>query len=159
MIQTILSATEFLNSGMPVSDDIRSDEVKAAIQSVEYTYVKEALTDENYIALLEATTPLDEETDVILNGGILEDKAYLGLKFAIANMVWAWRANDVLRITRYSTIEKESEFSSRADLEKLDLQARTRWELGQAEIANICAYYDLPDPSNHLNGFINTLLY
>lgn len=159
MIQTILTVNDFLNSGMPTSDDIRAEEVQAAIQSVEYTYIKEALTDEIYIELLEATTPLDPDVDAILNGGIINDKAYLGLKFAICNMVWAWKANDVIRITRYSTVEKESEFSSRADLEKLDLQARTRWELGQAEIANICEYYDLPDPKNRLNGFINTLLY
>lgn len=159
MIQTLLSANEFLASGMPVSDDLRSEEVQAAIQSVEYTYIKEALTDEIYIELLEAATPLDEETDVILNGGIIDDKAYLGLKFAICNMVWAFRAMDVIRITRYSTVEKESEFSSRADLEQLNNQARVRWELGQAAVAEICAFYDLPDPSNHINGFLNTLLY
>ena len=159
MIQTLLSATEFLNSGMPTSDDIRQEEITAAIQSVEYTYVKEALTDEIYITLLEATTPLDEETDVIINGGVLDGKAYLGLKFAITNMTWAWKAMDVIRLTRFSTVEKESDYSSRADLEHLEHQARVRWELGQAEITNICEYYELPNPGNHMNGFINTLLY
>lgn len=145
----ILTATEFLNGGLPVSDDISTYEVEEAIQMIEDYMVKPRLTDENLIGL-EAYNdlppaeqdPTDDEY-ILINGGIIDNKRYAGLKKAEKYLVFAWLGVNMNRLTRFSSVEKTSEYSKSADRSNLDRQMRLNHEIGEQFLKEVMAYYDI----------------
>lgn len=143
---------EFLNSGLPVSDDISQYEVEFSINSTEEFYVKPALTDEIYLALL--STP----TDPMVAGGNADGKHYAGIKQAMYHLVFAWMIVNDYRVTRYSTVEKNSEYSSSTNAEKLELLAKRHWEMGEAFIREVQDHYNI-DHHNDRNNLFTTLLW
>ena len=157
----ILSVTDFLNGGMPVSDDISTYEVAEAIQMIEDFVVKPHLTDENFIAL-EAYNDLppaeqDPEDDeyILINGGTIDNHRYAGLKKAIKYLVFAWMGVNLNRLTRYATVEKDSEYSKPASLENLERQMRLNYEIGEQFLRETMSYYNIKwdcSLSNILDG-------
>lgn len=147
-----ITYSEFLASGLPVSDDVSTYEVEFCINSVEEFYLKAQLTDEHYLALLE--TP----TSPLVSGGVIDGKRYAGLKQAMYHLVFAWMIVNDYRITRYSTVEKTSEFSKTPDPEKQELLARRHWEMGEAFVKEVKDYFDLDD-NNDKNNIFSTLLF
>lgn len=143
---------EFLNSGLPVSDDISQYEVEFSINSTEEFYLKPALTDENYLALLE------DPTNVMVTGGTEDGKHYAGIKQAMYHLVFAWMIVNDYRVTRYSTVEKNSEYSKSTDSEKLELLAKRHWEMGEAFIREVQDHYNL-DHHNDRSNLFSTLLW
>ena len=145
----LLTTDEFLNGGMPVSDDISTYEVEEAIQMIEDFVVKPHLTDENFIAL-EAYNDLppaeqDPEDDeyILINGGVIDNHRYAGLKKAIKYLVFAWMGVNLNRLTRYSTVEKDSEYSKPASLENLERQMRLNYEIGEQFLRETMSYYNI----------------
>ena len=145
----LLTTDEFLNGGMPVSDDISTYEVEEAIQMIEDFVVKPHLTDENFIAL-EAYNDLppaeqDPEDDeyILINGGTIDNKRYAGLKKAIKYLVFAWMGVNLNRLTRYATVEKDSEYSKPASLENLERQMRLNYEIGTQFLNEVMTYYNI----------------
>jgi len=147
-----ITYTEFLNSGLPVSDDISQYEVEFSINSTEEFYVKPALTDENYLALLE------DPTNVMVTGGTEDGKHYAGIKQAMYHLVFAWMIVNDYRVTRYSTVEKNSEYSKSTDSEKLELLAKRHWEMGEAFLREVQDHYNI-DHHNDRNNLFTTLLW
>jgi len=141
-----ISVTEFLNSGLPVSDDISSYEVEEAITMIEEFYIKPRLGDTLMNALedYDEEHPTEEPYDIIINGGRLDDGTRIaGIKKAEKYLVFAWMMVNLNRITRFSTVEKDSEYSKSADSEKFEQQARLNWEIGEKFIKEITDYYQI----------------
>lgn len=139
----ILSVAEFLACGLPVSSDISEADVENCIFTVEEYYLKPRITDENYIDLL--TEPTEETNAILISGGTMTDevKHFAGLKKGICYLTFAYMMANNYRVTRYSTVEKNSEFSrsvSRADL--LDM-ARTNWEIGEQFVREVVDFYGI----------------
>lgn len=144
-----LTAEDFLNGGLPVSDDISTYEVDEAISMVEEYLIKPRLTDENFIELeayndLPATEqdPNDDEY-ILINGGVIDNKRYAGLKKAEKYLVFAWMGVNMNRLTRFSTVEKTSEYSKSAAQENLERQFRLNHEIGEQFLREIMFYYNL----------------
>lgn len=153
----IITPEYYLNLGLPISDDIDPNEVEAAVTVVEEVMVKPRIGDENLNALEdynnltpEQQDPQDEEY-ILLNGGrMATGKRYAGLKRAEAYLVYGYMMTNTFRITRYATVEKNSEFSSSAR-QDMEFQARTNWEIGEQLLKEIVEYYgldwDFSDPN------------
>lgn len=161
MVNTLLSATQYLQSGLPVSDDIREAEVNTAIIAVEQMYVKERLK-EYYVELLEyveQTTHDDDEFNALLDGGALDDIYIAGIREAELHLVYAWMIMDRLRLTRFDTVEKTDEYSSHPSSEQVDSISRHHWELGQKMLRDVEEYLGIEGLNNTTDGFFNTLYY
>ena len=149
-----ITVDEFLNSGLPVSDDISTYEVEEAITMIEEFYIKPRITDEIFNSLED--DPTDEVNSIILNGGRLENKRIAGLKKAEKYLVFAWMMINLNRLTRYSTVEKDSEYSKSADAEKMQQQARLNFEIGETFVKEITDYFNIKWDLS-LPNILNTL--
>lgn len=148
----LITYQEFIASGLPVSDDISQYEVEFSINTVEEFYIKPALTTENYLTV--SSTP----NSPLVKGGNLDEEHYAGLKQAMYHLVFAWMIVNNYRITRYSSVEKNSEFSSSPSADSLDLLARRHWEIGEAFTREVQDYFDI-DPHNNTNNLFDSLLW
>lgn len=142
-----LTTEEFLNGGLPVSDDISTYEVEEAISMVEDYFIRPRLTDENFIELeaYNDQTEQDPEDDeyILINGGTIDTKRYAGLKKAEKYLVFAWLGVNMNRLTRYSTVEKDSEYSKSANTDNLERQMRLNHEIGEQFLKEVMSYYNI----------------
>lgn len=142
-----LTTEEFLNSGLPVSDDISTYEVEEAISMVEDYFIRPRLTDEHFIELeaYNDQTEQDPEDDeyILINGGTIDTKRYAGLKKAEKYLVFAWLGVNMNRLTRYSTVEKDSEYSKSANTDNLERQMRLNHEIGEQFLKEVMSYYNI----------------
>lgn len=148
----LISYSEFIDSGMPVSTDISQIEVEAAIQAVTNFYIKPLIGDENLLDLL--NNPTDETNKILLKGGELDGKLYTGLQTAMYHLVFAYMLMDGLRITRYSSVEKDSEYSKSVSRKDLYNQGRVHWDIGDAFVKEVMNHYGLAITGNcNMNPF------
>ena len=142
-----LTIEEFLNGGLPVSDDISTYEVEEAISMVEDYFIRPRLTDEHFIELeaYNDQTEQDPEDDeyILINGGAIDNKRYAGLKKAEKYLVFAWLGVNMNRLTRYSTVEKNSEYSKSANTDNLERQMRLNHEIGEQFLKEVMSYYNI----------------
>ena len=150
----LLSTTEFLDCGLPVASDISTDDVQMAITTIEHFYVKPRLGDKNYTELL--SNPTDETNAILLSGGAIDDVYYAGIKKAECYLVFAFMMVNNYRVTRYSTVEKNSEYSSTVSRENLQDMAKMNWEIGEQFFREIMSYYDI-EPDLTLPNIFSTL--
>lgn len=153
----LITYNEFISSGMPTSDDISSYEVEAAINAVEEFYLKQRLTDEHYIDL--SDNPLAGDNPILLNGGNIDTTHYAGLKKALYHMVFAYMLTDGYRLTRYSSVEKTSEFSKSVDPDDLNETARRHWNIGISFVQEVQRYYNLNPAEHNQNDMFELLLW
>ena len=157
-----LTTEEFLNGGLPVSDDISTYEVEEAISMVEDYFIRPRLTDENFIELeayndlpVAEQDPTDDEY-ILINGGTIDTKRYAGLKKAEKYLVFAWLGVNMNRLTRYSTVEKDSEYSKSANTDNLERQMRLNHEIGEQFLKEVMSYYNI-DWDCSLPNILDTL--
>lgn len=156
----ILTVNEFFDSGVPVSDDISTERVQLAINTIEGVYLKSCLGQENYIDLIE--NPTSATNYILLNGGVLDEKSYVGLKTAIAYMVWCWLVTNSYTLTRYGGVVKSSEYSdnkARIDVDDLMFTARRNWEWAIQMVKEVMLYYNLDITHNIGPDVFNTIVY
>lgn len=143
----IITATQFLDSGMRVSNDISESEITTAISTVENFYIKPHLTEEHYTQIL--TQPTVEPYKSLIKGGVVDNVHYAGLELAMYHLVYAYLLSDNMRITRYSSVEKNSEYSKNSEREDILEQARVHWNVGMTFTEEVMKYWNLD--TNHNN--------
>lgn len=156
----ILTTQEFENMGFPISNDIDTSRIKLAIDTVEGTCIKDALTNEHYLDLV--NNPTSATNYILLNGGTIDDIYYLGLKKAIGYISFAWLMSSSYQVTRYGTVLKRSEFSdNKVSIDEDDLNVATRryLEVGIRLLKEIMNYYNLNTTNNIDVLGLNTIVY
>lgn len=153
----LITVEDFIDSGLKISNDVSDKEISFAIKTIEYFYLKERLTDANYISL--STNPTESINYILLNGGVIDDKVYGGLKYALCHLVYAYLMSENMRITRYSTVEKKSEFSNNSQREDILEQARMHMSIGDAAVREVMDYYQLDSTHNIQNNLFETIIY
>ena len=153
----LISVQNFLDSGVRISSDVTEKEIAFAITTVENFYVKNALGNENYNNLLNNTTT--EPNRTLLRGGTIDGVTYAGLWPAEYHLVYSFLLTENMRVTRYSTMEKNSEFSKNSDREDILQQARVHWDIGEAFVKEVMKYYGLDTTHNKENNLFNTILW
>lgn len=131
----IITASEFENSGLPVSTDIRNEEIEIAIQTVELTYLKPLITSDYYKTI--TTSTLSDDDYNVVNG----DGVVAGLKFALYHAVFAYLMWDRMHLTRFTSVIKDDEHSTEPDTSDLMSICQSHWEIGiTAVIDTLLAY-------------------
>lgn len=153
----LLTYTEFLDSGLRVSSDISQSEIEFSIKTVEHFYLKKVIGDSNYQNL--NNTPQDPTNKILLEGGVIDGKSYAGLKLGECHLVYAYLMTEQQRVTRYSTVNKDSEFSKNTDREDILEQGRLHWNLGVDFINEVAEYYGIDTTHNNKNSLFETILY
>lgn len=153
----LITVDEFFNSGMPVSDDIRYEEVQQAAETVEEFYLKPRIGDSLYISLLNDQT--SEPNHTILMGGTLGERHVAGLKQAMFHLTFAFMMVDSIRLTRYASIEKDSEYSKNTSEEDRMASARRHWEIAEAFVREIQEVMEIESKHNNKNNLFDSLLW
>lgn len=153
----LLTHTEFLDSGLHVSNDISEDEIKFAISTVENFYVKNAIGDTNYQNL--NSSPTDPTNQILLKGGVLNGVTYAGMKLAECHLVYGYLMTETQRITRYSTVNKDSQFSKQSDRDDIMEQGRMHWNIGMSFTEEVMKYYGLDTTHNRTNNLFETIVF
>lgn len=152
----IITAQQFLDSGMRVSSDVSETEISTAINSVEHFYLKPHLTEQYYGQIV--SQPTVEPYKTLIKGGVVDSIHYAGLELAMCHLVYAFLLSDNMRITRYSTMEKNSEFSKNSNREDILEQARVHWNIGMSFVAEVQEYFGLDATHNNQNNLFETIL-
>ena len=142
----IITFTDFLNSGLPVSTDIREDEITFAIKTVEQLYVRQMFGDEIWSDICQHPASYSE----LISG----TDTMAGLKVAESHATFAYMLYDNQVLTRYHSIVKKDEYSdnpSRDDLLKL---AKHHWEIFMVFVRECAKYAGAPEPK-----IVNNLIF
>ena len=153
----LITVDEFFNSGMPVSDDIRYEEVQQAAETVDEFYLKPRIGDALYISLLE--DPESEPNRTLLMGGTIGERHVAGIKQALFHGVFAYMMVDSIRLTRYSSVEKDSEYSKNTTEQDRIESARRHWEIMEAFIREIQDVMEINSQHNNKNNLFDSLLW
>ena len=151
----LITVQEFLDSGLRLSSDVTEKEIEFAISTCENFYVKNRLTQDHYNDLLNNQTT--EPNKTLLNGGTIDGITYAGVMTAEYHLVYAYLMTENMRITRYSTMEKNSEFSKNSNREDILEQARMHWNVGISFLNEIMEYYGLDTTHNNGNSLFETI--
>ncbi len=153
----ILSYNDFIDSGVRISSDVSQSEIEFAIKTIENFYLKPALTDEHYIEL--DTNPTVEPNKTLIKGGVIDGKSYSGLKHALCHLVYGYLMTEQQRVTRYSTVDKNSEFSKNTDREDILEQGRTHWNIGMSFVQEVMVYYGIDTTHNRTNNLFEGVVW
>lgn len=153
----LITVDEFFNSGMPVSNDIQYEEVQQAAETVEEFYLKPRIGDSLYISLLE--DPESEPNRTLLMGGTICERHVAGLKQALFHLTFAFMMVDSIRLTRYASIEKDSEYSKNTTEQDRTESARRHWEIAEAFVREIQDVMEIDSEHNNKNNLFDTLVW
>lgn len=148
----MITYEEFLNSGLPVSDDIPAAEVSFAIDTVTHYIIRPQLGDALYAEMLADDTFKNK----ILSGGVEAGKAFAGLRAAYYHLTFAYLVYNSYRLTRFGTVEKTSEESFQVPTEDRYFLSKRHAEIAQQYINEIKEAYNIK--SDNQNTF-NSLLW
>lgn len=135
----MITNEEFLNSGLPVSDDIPAAEVSFAIDTVTHYIVRPQLGDDFYAEMLADNTFKAK----ILEGGVEAGKVFTGLRSAYYHLTFAYLVYNSYRLTRFGTVEKTSEESFQVGAEDRYFVAKRHSEIAQQYINEIKSAYNI----------------
>lgn len=131
----IITVNDILNSGLPISDDIRASEIENAIEVSEFFWLKSLIGDEKYIDL--NNDPISAENYLLLHGGVYENKYLAGIKRALINYTFSYLILNNIRATRFGSVYKTDEFSENANTNNLQFNSRYYREIAEAYIREL----------------------
>ena len=146
----IITASQFMNSGLPVSTDITDPEIEISIKTVEQYYIKQMFGDELWSDICQHPASYSE----LLNG----TDTMAGLKMAEYHLVFAYMVYDDVRLTRYHAVIKNDEHSENPSRDNLLSVAKHHWEIGMLFV-NECAKYAGADKMKNRNNLIFSELF
>lgn len=131
----IITVNDILNSGLPISDDIRASEIENAIEVSEFFWLKSLIGDEKYIDL--NNDPISDENYLLIHGGVYENKYLAGIKRALINYTFSYLILNNIRATRYGSVYKTDEYSENANPNDLQFNSRYYREIAEAYIREL----------------------
>lgn len=142
----ILSYNDFIDSGLPTSDDIAVAEIEFAIKTIEHIIVKGYLTADKYADIVENPEDYQEALD--------GNSKIAGIKFSECNLVFAYLLVNKYRLTRFASVIKEDEHSIDPDRETLLQTARQYWEIGEVCLQEVCGFLNIDFDTKRLNNLV-----
>lgn len=93
----LIEPIDLINSGLPISDDITEAEMEFAIDTIEQYVVKDFLTPDTLEGILGGETEYESLIPTI--------------KTSMYHLVFAYMLYDRIRLTRYTAVIKDDEYS------------------------------------------------
>lgn len=148
----MICTSQFLiDCGLPISNDISEREIEYAIKTVEQFYVKPMIGSELYSDIVSDTT---HQYDDIIHG----TSELAGLELAISHLVFGYMIYDNTRLTRYSSVVKDSDESTKPSREDLLAVAKHHWEIGCSFVIEVCRFLQIETPKANNNLIFSELL-
>ena len=147
----ICSATYLMDCGLPISSDISERELEYATRTVEQFYVKPMLGGELYADIDTNTT---HQYDDIIHG----TSELAGLELAISHLTFAYLIYDNTRLTRYSSVVKDSDESENQSREDLLAISKHHWEIGCSFVIEVCKFLQIKAPKSYNNMIFSELI-
>ena len=148
----MICTSQFLiDCGLPISNDISEREIEYAIRTVEQFYVKPMIGSELYSDIVSDTT---HQYDDIIHG----TSELAGLELGISHLVFGYMIYDNTRLTRYSSVVKDSDESTKPSREDLLAVAKHHWEIGCSFVIEVCRFLQIETPKANNNLIFSELL-
>ena len=147
---TICTPNDIFNSGLPISTDIREEEVSLAIKTVSQFYLKNAIGAELYAAIMQDTT--HQYDDIVLGTDTLA-----GLRLALEHGVFAYLLYDTIRATRYGGVAKRSDESENPKREDILALSKHHWEICEVFVREVAESLQIEMPKGTNNFIFNEL--
>lgn len=148
----MICTSQFLiDCGLPISNDISEREIEYAIRTVEQFYVKPMLGSELYSCIVSDAA---HQYDGIIHG----TSELAGLELAISHLVFGYMIYDNTRLTRYSSVVKDSDESTKPSREDLLAVAKHHWEIGCSFVIEVCKFLQIETPKSSNNLIFSELL-
>ena len=147
---TICTPNDIFNSGLPISTDIREEEVSLAIKTVSQFYLKNAIGAELYAAIMQDTT--HQYDDIVLGTDTLA-----GLRLALEHGVFAYLLYDTIRATRYGSVAKRSDESENPKREDILALSKHHWEICEVFVREVAESLQIEMPKGTNNFIFNEL--
>lgn len=149
-MMTICSVTDILNCGLPISADIREEEISLAIKTVSQFYLKNAIGSDLYAAICADTT--HQYDDIVLGTDTIG-----GLRLALEHGVFAYILYDTIRATRYGSVTKESSESGNPKREDVLALCKHHWEICNAFVMEVAESLQIEMQKTANNFIFNEL--
>lgn len=147
---TICTPNDIFNSGLPISTDIREEEVSLAIKTVSQFYLKNAIGAELYAAIMQDTT--HQYDDIVVGTDTIA-----GLRLALEHGVFAYMLYDSIRLTRYSSVVKSSDESEQPRRDDILALCKHHWEIFAVFVDEVLNYLQIEKPKRTNNLIFNEL--
>lgn len=146
----ICSVNDILNCGLPLSTDIRDEEIALAIKTVSMYYLKDALGSELYASIISDTT--HQYDDIVVGTDTIA-----GLRLALEHGVFAYMLYDSIRLTRYSSVVKSSDESEQPRRDDILALCKHHWEIFAVFVDEVLNYLQIEKPKRTNNLIFNEL--
>lgn len=144
----LITPEEFMNCGLPVSDDIRDAEIEFATNTIEQYMLVPFFGD----LLSTIINDPSEYTDIL--------EAPDGLKQTMYHFVFAYLLYDRIRLTRFSSVVKNDEHSTDPSSKDIMDLAKMHWEIGTVYLIRNSEKLDIKVSEVKRNDLMfNELLY
>lgn len=144
----LITASEFFDCGLPVSDDIRDAEIEFATNTIEQYMLVPFLGD----LLATVINEPSEYTDIL--------NAPDGLKQTMYHFVFAYLLYDRIRLTRFSSVIKNDEHSTDPSSKDIMDLAKMHWEIATVYLLRNCEKLNISISEVKRNDLMfNELLY
>lgn len=148
----IITTNEFLNCGLPISEEVEESKLEYCIKTAEQFLVKPRLKDQ-YIEI----TSNPENYPEIINGGIVtkDDKQIelAGLKQAMYELAFSELLMENVTATIFGSVVKNDEFSNNLTKDDLYMTSKRHVEIGLAYIKEITEYLGIYKATDNLNNW------
>lgn len=139
----ILNYLEYINSGVPTSDDVSQREVELAIKTVEHYVVKQFIGRDLYKVITQNPTVYEDVVD--------GNDEVIGLKVSIVHLVHSYILWDRYRVTRFGSVVKKDEYSEHPSEQSLYNVCKEHYEIGIGFLLDCCEFLNIkPQETNHL---------
>lgn len=127
----LITITELLNSGLPISSELEDAKLSYAINTSENYVLKPLMGDELYMEV----TGNPEEYGTIISGGTYtkedgKEVIVTGLKKAMLELAFSELLFNELNVTIFSTVKKKDDYSSHADHDDVYFNRKLHLERG-----------------------------
>lgn len=149
----LITTTEFLNCGLPVSEEIADKKLEYAIKTAEQYIVRQRLTDTIYMDIVSNPANYSE----VISGGVVEKdgkQMYLnGLKNVMYELAFAQLLMENVAATVFGSVIKKDDYSDQYGKDDIYMLAKRHTEIGLAYLKEIQIYLGIKNETKDLNSW------
>lgn len=150
----LITTTEFLNCGLPVSEEIADKKLEYAIKTAEQYVLKPRLGDELYQSI--TTSPSSYQ--IILNGGVYTKEdgktvTLMGLKQSLYELAFSELLFEIGNVTIFSTVRKTDDYSKPLDKDEIYFIQKLHIERGIQYINEVLDALGKPKTTKDYSNF------
>lgn len=153
----IITTNEFLNCGLPISEEVEESKLEYCINTAEQFLVKPRLKD----YYIDITTNPANYTEVINGGVVTKDDKQIqlaGLKQAMYELAFSELLMENVAATIFGSVIKNDDYSANLSKDDLYMVSKRHVEIGLAYLKEITQYLGIYKATDNLNNWNEELI-